>query len=70
MIGDVYDYYTEAADILEFHYTKDGDELIRGRVEVCSGGIWGAVCDDLWRNQHKAASVVCQQLGYSPYGTY
>ncbi len=42
------------------------DRLSVGRVEVCSGGRYGTVCDDYWTNQ--AASVACRQLGFSPYG--
>ena len=37
-----------------------------GRVEVCFNGIWTTVCDKFWTNTE--ASVVCNQLGYSPHG--
>ena len=50
---------------------SDGDIRIpgggsSGRVEVCVNKTWGAICDSLW--SYTDASVVCKQLGYSPYG--
>lgn len=44
----------------------DGHYVSFGRVEVCVNGVWGTVCDKDWTNTE--ASIVCTQLGYSPYG--
>ena len=37
-----------------------------GRVEVCVNGVWTTICSDFF--DYEDASVVCSQLGYSPYG--
>ena len=41
----------------------DGDNEMEGRVEVCRGGVWGAVYDYNGWNFNDA-QVTCRQLGY------
>ena len=42
------------------------DMITKGRVEICSGGRYHIVSGESWDNND--ATVVCKQLGYSPYG--
>ena len=39
-----------------------------GRLELCLNGTWGTICSISFDD--KDATVVCKQLGYSPYGEY
>ena len=39
-----------------------------GVVHVCVNGTWGKVCGG--EHSPEFASIVCSQLGYSPYGMY
>ncbi len=53
-----------ANQLPEFDFVQD--DVARGRVEVCLNNTFGTICDFMWNNLD--ASVVCNQLGFSPYG--
>jgi len=44
------------------------DLISKGRVEVCSGGLYHMVCGEDWDNDD--ATAVCRKLGYSQYGQF
>ena len=65
------DFYTMANQIgidYDSGFSVIDDMLSRGRIEVCNGTVYEAVCADGWN--YTDASVVCRELGFSPYGTY
>ena len=66
MVDDFYSAGASSQTSFDNLYIKN--DLSVGRVEVCLGGIYNPICDyhQLWNNP--SVSVVCSQLGFSPYG--
>lgn len=66
MLGDGIEFYRRVEHKQAVFYN---DTLSRGRVEVCRGGKFRAICADsgqMWDNRD--AMVICRELGLSPYG--
>ena len=56
------DYFKNDKALLNLH----AGEKYLGRVELCLEGTYHTVCFE--RRQDTYASVICKQLGFSPYG--
>ena len=66
------EFYSMSNNLRQSDYNSDfsviDDMLSRGRIEVCNGTVYDAVCADGW--DYADASVVCRELGFSSYGVY
>lgn len=65
-LGDGQEYYD--GDIAKDDTYYIDDALAIGRIELCLGGKWSAVCENVWTKED--ASVACKQLGFSNAGIY
>ena len=46
----------------------DGASYLEGRVEICSNGEWGTICNEAWNSTE--TDVVCRQLGLVSAGKW
>lgn len=67
MISEDPEYFYAGGASYDPTYT-DKDGLRVGRVEVCADGQFRTICYDMWDDN--AATVVCTDLGFSPYGNF
>ena len=56
----------EQGDLRLISNGDEGEEQLQGTLEICFGGNWGTICDDLWDSTD--ASVACRQLGFYHIG--
>lgn len=56
------DYFNDNEAVLDLH---DGEKYL-GRIELCLMGMYHTVCYE--SRQDKYASVICKEMGFSPYG--
>ena len=65
----MYNYFAEPGSCEEGTVRLvDGVIEQEGRVEVCSNGVWGSICDQNWDKTD--AHIVCQQMGYPELGKH
>ena len=64
-LGSITEYYADPESYTDYYYFIH-NQLATGRLEVCIEGRYKTVCGEEW--DYHGASVICSQLGLSPYG--
>ena len=72
MLNSTHIFYTTDLEVTECSdgavSLVSGGTPYEGRVEVCQGGRWGTICNDLWTVED--TDVVCRELGLLSSGMY